>query len=85
MRYCTDEPVPETTGNRLGHERRDGRSDERQLVVAMVFSPFPEGSEGRGEPRLGGGLRREEQPFSPTRVCVDQFGAFDDLSEGGFL
>jgi hypothetical protein len=40
--------------------------------------------EGRGEPMLGGELRREERLLSRTRVCVDQIGAFDDMSEGFF-
>jgi hypothetical protein len=33
---------------------------------------------------LGGYLRREERPLSRTRECVDRFGAYDGLSEGGF-
>jgi hypothetical protein len=33
---------------------------------------------------LGGNLRREERVLYRTRVCVDQVGAYDDLSEGSF-
>jgi hypothetical protein len=40
-RYITDQPVPEIAGGCPGHDRRDGRSDKRQPVVAMVFSPVP--------------------------------------------
>jgi hypothetical protein len=40
-RYFTDQPVPKTIGSRPGHDRRDGRSDIRQLIVAIIFSFMP--------------------------------------------
>jgi hypothetical protein len=33
--------VPETSGSQPRHDRRDGRSDIRQLLVAIVLSPLP--------------------------------------------
>jgi hypothetical protein len=38
---CRKQPVSETVGNRPGHDRRDGRSDRQQPLVAMVFSLLP--------------------------------------------
>jgi hypothetical protein len=78
----TDEPAPERAGGYPGHDIRNGRSDRRQLVVAIAFSPLPR-REG-GAYALGGELRREERILSRTRVCMDRVGAYDDLSDGVF-
>jgi hypothetical protein len=77
-----DQPVPEIASHRSGHDKCDGRSDIRQLVVGMVFSPLPE---GWGKRIRGGELRREERLLSRTRESVDRVGAYDDLREGFFV
>jgi hypothetical protein len=41
MRYFMDQPVSERADSRPGHDKRDGRSDRRRPVVAMVFFPLP--------------------------------------------
>jgi hypothetical protein len=74
--------VPETTGSRTGHDRRDGRSNELQPIVAIVFLPLPRRKGEANAVVLGGGLRREERLLSRMRDCVDRVGTYD---EGEFL
>jgi hypothetical protein len=74
--------VPEVIGSRPGMDRRDGRRDKRQPIVAMVFFPL---SEGREKYMPCGDLRGEERLSSRTRVWVDRVRVFDNMmSEGLF-
>jgi hypothetical protein len=47
----------------------------------MAFSQIPE---GRVKYVLGREPRREERLIYRMRACVNQVGAFDDMSERGF-
>jgi hypothetical protein len=45
--YCTDQPVLKTADIRPGQHIRDGKSDGRDPVVAMIFfSPVSKGGGG---------------------------------------
>jgi hypothetical protein len=74
--------VPDDTlGSRPGHDIRDGRSDRRQPIVPMVFSPLS-GREGNAYARrraaMGGvAIISDEGARGSSRAC-------DDLSKGFF-
>jgi hypothetical protein len=66
-------------------ETREKMARRQELQLDTVRStdflsfPFPG---GKGEPRLGGELRREEERLSRdsrTGVCVDRDGTVDEL------